>query len=158
MANTADTPRLTAAARRDGHSVALGALLGVGLMGAIDEIVFHQLLHWHHLDDRRTPEWALVSDGILHAATLTAVVVALLLLASRRRRAAVDARVWTAGLLIGLGGFQLLDGTVNHKLLDLHEIRYGVALLPYDIAWNAGAVVLLAAGAALLLRARRPVG
>ena len=44
------------------------ALIGVGLMAAIDEIVFHQLLSWHHFYDRSTSEVALMSDGILHAA------------------------------------------------------------------------------------------
>jgi uncharacterized membrane protein len=37
----------------------------------------------------------------------------------------------------------------------VHQVRYGVDLTGYDLAWNASAVVLLLAGAALLVRARR---
>ena len=42
--------------------------------------------------------------------------------------------------------------------LGLHQIRYGVDLVPYDVTWNAVAVALLAAGLVLavpVLRARR---
>jgi uncharacterized membrane protein len=58
-------------------------------------------------------------------------------------------------VLLGAGAFQLWDGVVDHKLLRVHQVRYGVDLTGYDLAWNASAVVLLAAGAALLLRTRR---
>jgi uncharacterized membrane protein len=132
-----------------------GLLVGAGLMGAVDEIVFHQLLHWHHLYDRAGGAVGLVSDGVLHALTLSAVVAGLALTADLRRRGAFDRGRWWAAVLIGAGGFQLWDGVVDHKLLRLHQVRYGVDLTGYDLVWNAGAVVLLAAGTALLLRARR---
>jgi uncharacterized membrane protein len=138
-----------------GRSIGVGALLGVGLMGAIDEIVFHQLLHWHHLDDRSTLARGLVSDGLLHSATLTAAVVALLLFAELLRSGRLDREAWAGGILVGMGGFQLADGLVNHKLLELHQIRYGVDLLPYDIAWNAAGALLLLAGLGVLARGRR---
>jgi uncharacterized membrane protein len=38
---------------------------------------------------------------------------------------------------------------VQHKLFGLHEIRYGVDLVPYDTTWNVVAALLLAAGVAL---------
>ena len=67
------------------------------------------------------------------------------------RRTVVWPRV-AAGVLLGAGGFQLFDGTVNHKLLRLHQVRYGVELWPYDVAWNVAAVLLLVAGLVLLRR------
>jgi uncharacterized membrane protein len=39
-------------------------LAGVGLVGFIDETVFHQLLHWHHFYDKSTLAVGLVSDGV----------------------------------------------------------------------------------------------
>ncbi|HEU0127499.1 MAG TPA: DUF2243 domain-containing protein [Pseudonocardiaceae bacterium] len=57
--------------------------------------------------------------------------------------------------LPGLGAFQLFDGIVNHKLLRIHQIRYGVDILPYDLVWNGAGLVLLAIGAALAVRAAR---
>lgn len=148
-----------ASPRPDRRLAASGLLSGVGLMGSVDEIVFHQLLGWHSLYDGAGETAALVSDGLLHAATLAAVVAGLVLLAGLRRRGAFDARRWWALLLLGAGAFQLWDGVVDHKVLRLHQIRYGVDTTGYDLAWNASAVVLLAAGAVLLVRARRrPAG
>jgi len=134
---------------------ASGLLVGAGLMGSVDEIVFHQLLAWHSFYDRAGGTAGLVSDGLLHAATLSAVVAGLALLADLRRRGAFDAVRWWAFVLLGAGAFQLWDGVVDHKLLRVHQVRYGVDLTGYDLAWNASAVVLLLAGAALLVRARR---
>ncbi len=59
-----------------------------------------------------------------------------------------------AGLLLGLGVVAFFDGLVQHKLLGLHQIRYDVLLLPYDLVWNTTAGVLLVVGAALVLTTR----
>jgi uncharacterized membrane protein len=136
------------------RSTIAGALLGVGVAAFVDEAVFHQVLHWHHFYDRSTPAAGLVSDGLFHAFSWFATVAALFLFADLRRRQAFAVRHWWAGLLLGAGGFQLYDGTVQHKLLSLHQIRYGVDLSVYDWTWNVLALLMLAAGGALLVRAR----
>lgn len=125
-------------------------------MAAVDEIVFHQLLSWHHFYDRSTHEVALMSDGLLHAGELVALVAGFFLYADLRRRGSLAARSGWAGLFLGLGGFQLWDGLVDHKLLRLHQVRYGVDLLPYDLAWNSVGLVLLLVGVLLARRARTP--
>ncbi len=62
-------------------------------------------------------------------------------------------RSWWGGLLAGAGGFNLYDGTVQHKLLGLHEVREAAADdVPYDVAFLAGAAIVLAAGAVTLRR------
>ncbi|QCB95489.1 DUF2243 domain-containing protein [Cellulomonas shaoxiangyii] len=127
-------------------------------MAAVDEIVFHQVLGWHHFYDRSTPDIALLSDGLLHAAELVALVAGAFLLADLlRRRALVPVAAWAGGLL-GAGVFQLVDGVVNHKVLRLHQVRYDVDLLPYDLAWNGFGVALVLAAGVLLLRSRRDAG
>ena len=131
-----------------------GLLLGLGVAGFVDETVFHQLLHWHHFYDRSTSDVGLVSDGLFHAFSWFATVASLFLLVDARRHGPVPKARWWGGLLVGAGAFQLYDGTVQHKLLDLHQIRYGVDLAPYDWAWNIIAVALLVAGAVLLARSR----
>ena len=133
-----------------------GLLVGIGIAAFVDEVVFHQLLHWHHFYDRSTPAAGLVSDGIFHAVGWFAVVGGLFLFADLQRRQSWWRRRWLGGLLVGLGGFQLYDGTVQHKLLGLHQIRYGVELWPYDLTWNLVALASVAVGGALLLRTRRP--
>ncbi|MGQ5263430.1 DUF2243 domain-containing protein [Micromonospora sp. ZYX-F-536] len=135
-------------------SLLAGALIGVAVMAAVDEIVFHQLLAWHHFYDRSTPSVALLSDGLLHAAELIGLVAGFVWFADLRRRAALATRHAWGGFLLGAGGFQVFDGLVDHKVLRLHQIRYGVHLVPYDVLWNVGGAVLLLAGAALVWRAR----
>ena len=147
--------RSAAAGVPDGRrSLRVGALGGAAIMAAVDEIVFHQLLGWHHFYDRATPAVALLSDGLLHAAELIALVAAAFLLADLRHRRTLAPAHARAGLLLGAGGFQLFDGLVDHKVLRLHQIRYDVELLPYDLAWNGAAILLLAIGAWLAARAR----
>ncbi len=136
------------------RSLWVAALIGVGLMAAVDEIVFHQLLSWHHFYDRSTPDIALLSDGLLHATELVLIVGGFFLYADLRRRGTLaPAWAWAGGFL-GAGAFQVFDGIVDHKLLRTHQVRYDVELLPYDLAWNIGGLILIAVGFALLSRAR----
>lgn len=137
-----------------GRSVSSALLIGIGLMAAVDEIIFHQLLAWHHFYDRATPAFALFSDGLLHSLELIALVAGFFLLSELRARHTLVPKSAWAGLFLGAGGFQLFDGIIDHKLLRLHQIRYVDNLLVYDIVWNLAGLVLLIIGAMLLRRSR----
>jgi uncharacterized membrane protein len=136
-------------------SARAAGIVGFAMMAAVDEIVFHQLLGWHHFYDRSTPTVGLLSDGLLHAAELVALVGGFAWYADLRRRDVVDATAAAGGFLAGAGLFQLFDGLVDHKLLRVHQVRYGVDLTRYDVIWNCAGAVLLLIGAALLRRATR---
>ena len=131
-----------------------GIVLGISIMAAVDEVVFHQLLSWHHFYDRATLEVALLSDGLLQTAYLVLLVAGFFWFADLRRRGTLARRSARAGFVLGLGAFQLFDGVVDHKLLRLHQVRYDVELLPYDLAWNGAGVALLVLGAVLTWRSR----
>lgn len=137
-----------------GRTLLATMLIGIGLMAAIDEIVFHQLLAWHHFYDRSTPRIGLLSDGLLHAAELVALVGGFFLFADLHRRKALAPTWGWAGFFLGAGGFQMFDGIVNHKVLRLHQVRYDVDLLLYDITWIGSGLLLVVIGVALALRAR----
>jgi uncharacterized membrane protein len=137
------------------RSMAVCALIGAAVMAAVDEIVFHQILNWHHFYDRSTTGAGLLSDGLLHTAELLALVAGFFLYADlRRREALAPAHAWS-GFFLGLGIFQLFDGIVDHKLLRLHQVRYGVDVTPYDWAWNIAGLILLLTGVALAVHAAR---
>ncbi len=136
------------------RSLLTGAMLGVAIMAAVDEVVFHQLLGWHHFYDRSTSSVALLSDGLLQTAYLVLLVAGFFWFADLRRRGTLAHRSAWAAFVLGLGVFHLFDGLVDHKLLRVHQIRYGVDVLPYDLAWNGVALVLLLAGALLIRRTR----
>jgi uncharacterized membrane protein len=134
------------------RSIWAGVLIGVGVAAFIDETIFHQLLHWHHFYDRSTPAVGLVSDGLFHAFGWFATVIGLVMVADLVRRRGLWRRALIGGILLGIGGFQLYDGTIQHKLLHLHQIRYDVDIAPYDWTWNIIALFLLVV-AAWVLRA-----
>lgn len=140
------------------RSFVAGLLIGAALMAAIDEIVFHQILAWHHFYDRSTASVGLLSDGLLHSASLIALVAGLFIYAELRATHSFVRPDAMVGLFFGAGAFQLVDGLINHKLLRLHQVRYEVDLLPYDLIWNGGAILLLAVATVLLLRLSRTEG
>lgn len=132
-----------------------GILIGMGIMAAVDEILFHQILAWHHFYDQSTPLVGLISDGFLHAAELIAIVTGFFLLHRLRSRNQFRHHWALAGAILGAGIFQVFDGLVNHKLLRLHQIRYGVEnILPYDMGWNVFGGFLILVGLILYWRAR----
>ncbi|GAA0676664.1 DUF2243 domain-containing protein [Streptomyces cellulosae] len=158
--STSDPLAGTAAARRPEprRSLLVCAVVGAAVMAAVDEIVFHQLLHWHHFYDRSTSGVALLSDGLLHTAELLALVAGFFLYADLRRRGALAPGHAWSGVFLGAGVFQVFDGIVDHKVLRVHQVRYGVDVTPYDWAWNLAGLLLLLVGGVLLARARRAGG
>jgi uncharacterized membrane protein len=136
--------------RQSARTVLWAAIpLGIGLVGALDEIVFHQLLQWHNFYVDASERWRIFSDGLLHTFTLAMLFYGAHRLWQERRSYSwiLGSKPFWAGILLGGGGFHLWDGLVDHKLLRLHPVREGVDnLLFYDLGWNAVALVLLGLG------------
>lgn len=129
-----------------------GFLLGLGIAAFIDETVFHQLLRWHHFYDKSTAEIGRISDGLFHAFSWFATIGGLFMFADLRRRNALWPMRWWGSVLIGTGAFELYDGTIQHKLMRIHQIRYVENVFIYDLAWNILAVLVIAAGLILVVR------
>jgi uncharacterized membrane protein len=132
-----------------------GLLFGLGLVGFIDETVFHQLLHWHHFYDKSTTQIGLISDGLFHAFSWFATIGSLFMFADLRRRKALHFKRWMGGVFLGSGSFQLYDGTVQHKIMRLHQIRYTSNVIFYDTVWNSCASIMLLVGIFLMLQTRK---
>jgi len=129
-----------------------GFLFGVGLAAFLDEVIFHQVLHWHHFYDQATTDIGLISDGLFHAFSWFLTIGGLFLFADLRRREALQIKKWWGGVFFGLGAFQLYDGTIQHKVMKIHQIRYNVDVIPYDIVWNLIAIGFLMVGWQLMKR------
>lgn len=138
-----------------GATLLAAILLGIGIMAAVDEIIFHQVLAWHHFVEADNSALALASDGLLHTLELVLLVSGAVLMLRLHETGRHAAGYRGAGFLLGMGGFQLFDGIVDHKILGLHQVRYVNNLLIYDIGWNAAGLLLLLVGSWLLRRARR---
>jgi uncharacterized membrane protein len=147
-----------AAGRRNGPSLLWpGVLVGVGIAGTLDEVILHQLLGWHHFYDRSTTTVGLVSDGIFHLFSTAVLVLGAIQLVKRRPTSPDPPRLALAGILLGAGCFNLYDGTIQHKLLRLHQIRPAAPNdLPYDLVFLTIAAALALSGALLLRRTRQP--
>src|SRR5215218_13459 len=125
-----------------------GILLGIGLGGFVDGIVFHQILQWHHMltSEGRYPKTTVAGletntlwDGLFHASTWVAVVAGLWI--SWRRtdawRWATSGRALVGWMLVGWALFNLVEGIVDHHILTIHHVREGVA---HQSAYDAGFV------------------
>ena len=129
-----------------------GIMIGVGLAGTLDEVLLHQLLHWHHFYDRSSSAVGLVSDGLFHI--FSTALLALGIYRTWRDRAQPypgwTRRLW-GGTLLGAGGFNLFDGTVQHKVLRFHQVRPEAEnWLPYDLTFIGIAAALVVVGLVLL--------
>ncbi|QGU07382.1 hypothetical protein COCCU_07240 [Corynebacterium occultum] len=133
-----------------------GLFFGAGIAAAmIDLFIFHLGLQWHHFYDLSTHAVALTTDGFFHAFSWFITVWGLFLLADIRRRRGVPWWRWVGAVIAGIGFFQLLDGTINHKVLRIHQIRYGVDnLLLYDVVWIGSAILIALVGLFILWRTR----
>ncbi len=134
-----------------------GIFFGIGFVAFVDETVFHQLLHWHHFYDKSTTDIGLISDGLFHAFSWFATVMGLFMLADLRRKNVFWLKRWWGGLMIGSGGFQLYDGTIQHKLLRIHQIKYVDHVIYYDLVWNAIAIIMILNGFFLFYRTRNGI-
>jgi uncharacterized membrane protein len=140
------------------HVFWIAAGTGAGFMGTLDAIVFHHLLRWHNFFVHSGETWRSVSDGLLHILT-TVLLCAGFVLLWRRRQAVqgqADRLALTAGFWFGMGLFQLIDGTLFHKILQLHPVRESVSVIwPYDLAWIGSALLLMFIGWIVWLRSVR---
>jgi uncharacterized membrane protein len=129
-------------------------VLGLGLGGFFDGIVLHQILQWHHMLSAHTPPDSLanlelntLADGLFHASAWVLTSIGLFLLwAAVRRGVPLGWNRLIGGLLAGWGAFNIVEGLIDHQLLDLHHVRPGPDELLYDIGFLVWGAVMLGIG------------
>jgi uncharacterized membrane protein len=141
-------------------------MLGVGLGGFVDGILLHQILQWHSMLSARLPPLSMMNmktnmtaDGLFHSAMLlvTLVGVAFLWSALKNRREPVPsgAALW-GYMLAGWGWFNLVEGLVDHHILNLHHVLEALGPSMWDWLVLASGVLLIGVGHWLGRRAARP--
>jgi uncharacterized membrane protein len=138
-----------------------GLLLGAGLGGFLDGIVFHQILQTHNMLSAVVPRTSLVNaevnmfwDGLFHAFAWIVTVLGLHRLWRAGARPDVE---WSGKLLLGSmsmgwGLFNTIEGLLDHHLLGVHHVVEALGVSVFDWAFLGSGVVLLAAGWALVRR------
>jgi uncharacterized membrane protein len=142
-----------------------GVLLGVGLGGFVDGIVFHQILQWHHMltavEDYpsgtvRGLEVNTLWDGLFHLLALVFTVAGVVILWRAPKRPLSELGTDLLGpMLMGWGLFNVVEGVVDHLLLRIHHVRDDVVEpLPWDLGFLAAGLLLFFAGWLLVRSAR----
>ena len=131
--------------------VIAGIILGVGLGGFVDGIVLHQILQWHHMltayGHHQYPATTITGlevntlwDGIFHASTWVATALGLGMLwrAAGLPHVRWSVRALAGALAAGWGGFNLVEGIIDHHILAIHHVRDD---LGGPLSWDVGFLV-----------------
>ena len=106
-------------------------VLGIGIGGFIDGIVFHQILQWHEMLSNVIPSTNYIGksinmfwDGIFHAFCLIIVITGIILLwkIMQKRIVVTSGKFLMGGILSGWALFNIIEGIINHHLLQLHNV------------------------------------
>jgi uncharacterized membrane protein len=142
-----------------------GTVLGIGMGGSFDGILFHQILQLHGMLSARLPKTTIPSievnmfwDGLFHAATWTTTAVGLWMLfrAARRPEVAWSPRVFAGALLLGWGLFNLVEGVVDHHVLQVHHVYEAGGQSSWDWAFLGWGVAFIALGWGCIRSAQAP--
>jgi len=139
-----------------------GVLLGAGFGGFVDGIVLHQIFQVHNMLSAWLPPVTMDAmrinmawDGYFHAGVwLIAMAGVWGLWAARRAGRTPSGRGFLGQLLLGFGLFNLVEGVIDHHLLQAHH----VVDLPQHVPlfdWlflGVGGVLLIALGWTLMRR------
>lgn len=138
-------------------------VLGIGIGGFIDGIVFHQIFQWHAMLSNKIPPLTLETksvnmfwDGIFHFFTLLVVISGVILLWKLINRPTINksGKLLGGGLLAGWGLFNLVEGVINHHLLKLHNvIEFSSDHSFGNYAFLGSSIILLAVGYLMIKQA-----
>ena len=143
--------------------VAAGTLLGIGLGGFVDGILFHQVLQLHSMLSAKLPQDVLINvkismvwDGLFHALTWVTTVsgIALLWHAGKVTDCPWCGRILWGGLLLGWGIFNLVEGIIDHHILGIHHVVERLGTSVYDYLFLASGVAFIIVGLLLTRRAK----
>lgn len=144
--------------------VAAGTLLGIGLGGFIDGIVFHQILQLHSMLSARLPQDTIVNiktsmvwDGLFHAFTWITTIAGLSLLwhTAGKKDVLWSGRLFFGATLSGWGIFNLVEGLIDHYFLQVHHVVERQGLSVYDHLFVASGIILIGTGSVLMRTAVR---
>ena len=88
--------------------------------------------------------YQIVSDGLFHL--LVTIFVFLGAYCLWKSDSYGGFSVFWGGLILGGGVFNLVEGIVDHHILQIHHVRYGVNQFAYDIAFDILGLVMIIFG------------
>lgn len=110
---------------------AAGLAIGIGMGGFVDGILFHQIFQFHSMLSAKIPTDTLVGakvnmvwDGLFHSLVWIATAVGIWLLwkTLTSPTAIVSGKALVGSMLMGWGLFNVIEGVINHHILNLHHV------------------------------------
>ena len=138
-------------------------LIGIGLAGLIDIIIFHAILQWHHTSSHQiipnTMESLQVNilyDGVFLALSLIVTISGIVLLWYAQSLKIKDyflshKRSFIGLVFMGLGGFNTIEAIINHHILQMHHVIEVADPFMFDLTFLViGGLAFLTLGAIML--------
>lgn len=135
--------------------ITAGTILGIGMGGFVDGILFHQLLQVHNMLSAAVPKTTIANvevnmfwDGLFHTFTwlMTALGIGLLWRAGKHAEVPWSTRAFVGSLFLGWGLFNLLEGIVDHYVLQIHHVVERLGLSVFDAAFVASGIIFIIGG------------
>lgn len=136
-----------------------GILLGIGMGGFLDGILFHQIFQLHNMlsavyypDTLIKLEINMFWDGLFHAFTwlTTALGIWLLWRGCREGAPIPSTRGFVGSLLFGWGIFNFIEGLLDHHILEIHHVVERLGSSAWDLLFLASGVALTLLGRSLM--------
>lgn len=162
---TITTGQNTYANYKTGPVIASATLIGIGMGGFVDGILFHQILQWHQMLSAKLPPDTLTNksinmfwDGIFHSFVWLTTIIGIMMLwrLIKRRDIVASTSLFTGGLLLGWALFNIIESIVDHYIFVLHNVKENS---PHPQWWNHGfmafSLILLIIGWRFVARSRQ---
>lgn len=120
-------------------------LFGIGIIGMLDGIIFHQLLQWHSVFMFTDRFHQIMSDGWFHLFVTIIIFIAGLILWKANPIELNPLYFW-GNFLLGAGIFNFVEGIINHHILQIHHVKPGNFQLLYDLMFDLSGLLLIMLG------------
>ena len=139
--------------------IAAGTLMGIGMGGFLDGIFFHQIFQIHSMLSAKLPldnivniKTNMVWDGLFHALTWvsTAISVGLLWNAGKQRDVPWSGQIFWGSLILGWGIFNVVEGAIDHLILQVHHVVEVKGLSVYDYIFLFSGVLFILVGLGII--------
>ncbi|QDT16670.1 hypothetical protein CA12_27760 [Alienimonas californiensis] len=156
--------------------ISSATMIGIGMGGFVDGILFHQLMQLHNMLSAKFPVSGAVEpstlavnleinmfwDGLFHAFCwiMTAVGLGMLWHAVRRPDVPLSTRTFVGSLTLGWGIFNLVEGVIDHHILQVHHVVETTDHLVWDLTFLGAGLLLILLGGWLIWsdRSEAPTG
>jgi uncharacterized membrane protein len=143
---------------------AAGLAIGIGMGGLMDGILFHQIFQFHNMLSAKIPTDNLVGakvnmvwDGLFHSLVWVATAIGIWLLwkGVTRPGAILSGKALVGSMLMGWGLFNVVEGVIDHHILNLHHVYELMGQSIWDYAFLVWGALMIAGGWSLRKVERR---